>query len=85
MSQLEALSPETLFLAVTLMDRFLAANAVAVEKLQLVAAASFLVAAKFEDGWDGLPEILVVLGAGAYTHRELLTMETTILRHQVHD
>lgn len=43
------LLPETLFLAINVLDRFLAAKLVAQAKLQLVGVAALLVAAKYEE------------------------------------
>ncbi|KOG96409.1 B-type cyclin CLB5 DI49_5566 [Saccharomyces eubayanus] len=41
--------PETLFLSINLMDRFLAQNKVTMNKLQLLAVTSLFIAAKFEE------------------------------------
>ncbi|CAI4821850.1 BPK_collapsed_G0056380.mRNA.1.CDS.1 [Saccharomyces cerevisiae] len=41
--------PETLFLSINLMDRFLAKNKVTMNKLQLLAVTSLFIAAKFEE------------------------------------
>ncbi|CCD22623.1 B-type cyclin CLB5 NDAI_0A04670 [Naumovozyma dairenensis CBS 421] len=41
--------PETLFLAINIMDRFLSQNKVSMNKLQLLAITSLFVAAKFEE------------------------------------
>lgn len=41
--------PETLFLAINLMDRFLSKNKVTLSKLQLLAVTSLFIAAKFEE------------------------------------
>ncbi|CCF55976.1 hypothetical protein KAFR_0A05410 [Kazachstania africana CBS 2517] len=41
--------PETLYLAINLMDRFLSRNKATIDKLQLVAVTSLFIAAKFEE------------------------------------
>lgn len=73
------LKQETLFLAINVVDRFLATRAVAKDKLTLVAATSLLLASKFEDQWAPLVVDLVYVGSNSFTIAEVHTMECAIL------
>jgi G2/mitotic-specific cyclin-B, other len=73
------LKQETLFLAVNIVDRFLATTQVAKDKLTLVAATSLLVASKFEDRWAPLLRDLVYVGSNSFTAKEVRDMERTML------
>ena len=73
------LKQETLFLAINVVDRFLATRAVSKDKLTLVAATSLLVASKFEDQWAPLIRDLVYVGSSSFTAAEVRTMERAIL------
>lgn len=70
---------ETVFLAINVVDRFLATTPVSKDKLTLVAATSLLVASKFEDQWAPLVRDLVYVGSNSFTAPELRRMELTIL------
>lgn len=50
------LMPETLYLAVNIMDRFLAVKMIRRTELQLVGISSMLIASKYEEIWA--PEVL---------------------------
>jgi cyclin B len=73
------LKQETLFLAINVVDRFLASCAVTKDKLTLVAATSLLVASKFEDQWAPLVRDLVYVGSSSFTAKDLRAMERTML------
>jgi len=73
------LKQETLFLAINVVDRFLATCPVSKDKLTLVAATSLLVASKFEDQWAPLVRDLVYVGSSSFTAAEVRGMENTIL------
>lgn len=72
------LKPESIFLAVNIMDRFLEKTVVSKSKLQLVGCASLLIAAKYEDIYA--PEIseLEYITKNAYTKDEVIRMESLI-------
>jgi len=74
------LIPETLYLTINLIDRFLEKYEVPRPKLQLVGVTSLLIAAQYEEIYP--PEIrdLVYICDRAYTKQEILIMEETILR-----
>jgi len=73
------LLPETLFLSVNIIDRFLALKPVAREKLQLVGITSMLVASKYEEIYAPECNDFVYISDGAYTKDQILTMEQLIL------
>ncbi|KAI8926802.1 cyclin-like protein [Entophlyctis helioformis] len=75
------LVPETLFLAVNVVDRFLGLKAgVALDKLQLVGVTALLLAAKFEETLVPPVSDLVYMVDGAYTADEILHAERFMLR-----
>jgi cyclin B len=73
------LRPETLFLAISILDRFLARKRVARKKLQLVGVVSTLIAAKYEEIYPPKISDLVYICDKAYTKAEILEMEIVVL------
>jgi len=73
------LSPETLYLAVSIMDRFLEKKIIPRTQLQLVGITSILLASKYEEIYAPAVRDLVFVSARAYTKEEILRMETTML------
>lgn len=73
------LLPETLFLSVNLIDRFLEIKPVAREKLQLVGITSMLIASKYEEIYAPECNDFVYISDGAYTKEQILQMEQLIL------
>lgn len=73
------LLPETLFLTVNIIDRFLDDSQVTRQKLQLVGVTAMLIACKYEEIYA--PEIndFVYVTDKAYTREEILDMEGKIL------
>jgi len=73
------LKAETLFLSVSLLDRFLAKKRIARKRLQLVGVVATLIAAKYEEIYP--PEIndLVYICDKAYTKNEIVEMEIVVL------
>jgi len=73
------LKAETLFLSISILDRFLAKKRVSRKKLQLVGVVSTLIAAKYEEIYP--PEIndLVYICDKAYTKNEIVEMEIVVL------
>lgn len=74
------LVPETLFLAVNLIDRFLEIEVVKRDKLQLVGVTAMLIACKYEEIYP--PEIkdFVYITDNAYTKQEIMDMEYGMLK-----
>lgn len=73
------LRSETLYLAVNLIDRFLAVVAVDRKKLQLVGVTGLLLAAKYVEIYPPQLEELVRVSGRAYTRDEILSMEHKML------
>lgn len=73
------LLPETLFLTVNYIDRFLSQKIVSIGKLQLVGATAILVASKYEEiNCPSLGEIVYMVDNG-YTAEEVLKAERFML------
>jgi len=73
------LLPETLFLAVGIIDRYLSLTTVAREKLQLVGVTSMLIASKYEEIYAPECNDFVYISDGAYTKQQILKMEQSVL------
>jgi hypothetical protein len=71
--------PETLFLAVNCIDRFLSVKVVSIAKLQLVGATAIYVAAKYEEiNCPSVQEVAFMVD-GSYTQEEILKAERFML------
>jgi len=70
---------ETLFLSISILDRFLEVKAVAREKLQLVGITAMLLASKYEEMYTPEVRDFIWITAKAYTKEEVLKMERLIL------
>jgi cyclin B len=73
------LMPETLFLTVNLIDRYLATQAVTRKRLQLVGVTAMLVASKYEEIWAPEVRDFVYISDKAYGRDEILGMEKRML------
>jgi len=73
------LMPETLYLTVNLIDRFLAKEPVSRRNLQLVGVTAMLIAAKYEEIWAPEVRDFVYISDRAYTRHQILEMEKTML------
>jgi len=73
------LQPETLFLTVNLIDRFLERRAVSRTKLQLVGCAAMLIAAKYEEIYAPEVRDFVYISDQAYNRDQILAMEGIML------
>ena len=73
------LMPETLFLTVNLIDRYLARAPVTRKKLQLVGVTAMLVASKYEEIWAPEVRDFVYISDKAYGRDEILGMEKAML------
>lgn len=74
------LVPETLFLTVSLIDRYLERREISRSNLQLLGVSCLMIAAKYEEIWPpGIGE-LVYICDNAYTKTTIIKMETQILK-----
>jgi len=73
------LRPETLFLAITIIDRFLAKKCVSRKRLQLVGVTATLIASKYEEIYPPKLSELVFICDKAYTKEEIVKMEIIVL------
>ena len=73
------LLPETLFLTVSLIDRYLEKTQIMRTKLQLVAVSAMLIASKYEEIYAPEVRDFVFITDNAYTREEILSMEMSIL------
>jgi hypothetical protein len=71
--------PETLYLTVHIIDRFLENNRVRRSKLQLVGVAALLMASKYEEIYPPELRDLVYITDRAYNKQEILEMENQIV------
>ena len=73
------LLPETMFLTVNLIDRFLEKEVIMRNKLQLVGITAMLIACKYEEIYAPEVKDFVYITDKAYTKHEVLNMENTIM------
>jgi len=73
------LRPETLFLTINLIDRFLERRAVSRTKLQLVGCTAMLIASKYEEIYAPEVRDFVYISDKAYTRDQILAMESIML------
>ncbi|CAN0905198.1 CYCB1-4 [Linum grandiflorum] len=74
------LMPETLYLTLNLVDRFMAVKSVTRRELQLVGISSMLIACKYEEIWAPQVYDFVCISDKAYTGEQVLLMEKAILQ-----
>ncbi|KAK9362951.1 cyclin-like protein [Lipomyces starkeyi] len=74
------LLPETLFLAVNIVDRFLSLRVVTLDKLQLVGITGMFIAAKYEEVFSPSIQNFVYVADSGYTEEEILRAETFMLQ-----
>mmetsp|Transcript_13505 Transcript_13505/g.49130 ORF Transcript_13505/g.49130 Transcript_13505/m.49130 type:complete len:414 (+) Transcript_13505:248-1489(+) len=73
------LMPETLYLTVNLIDRFLSKQQVTRKNLQLVGITAMLLASKYEEIWAPEVRDFVYISDKAYTRDQILEMEKVML------
>ena len=73
------LLPESLFLAINIMDRFMSLEVVQIDKLQLLATGSLFIAAKYEEVFSPSVKNYAYFTDGSYTEEEILQAEKYIL------
>ncbi|KAI2510448.1 cyclin-like protein [Fragilaria crotonensis] len=74
------LVPETLYLTINLIDRYLEKKEVSRPKLQLIGVTSLLIASKYEEIYPPELRDLVYICDRAYTRTEIIEMEENILK-----
>ncbi|GAA0168266.1 kinase activator [Lithospermum erythrorhizon] len=73
------LSPETFYLTINIVDRFLSKKSTSRRELQLVGLGAMLIASKYEEIWAPEVNDFVCISDRAYTYQQVLTMEKRIL------
>ncbi|CAA0837401.1 Cyclin-B1-2 [Striga hermonthica] len=73
------LSPETFYLTVNILDRYLSGRPTSRRELQLVGLGSMLIASKYEEIWAPEVNELVSISDNTYTDKQILVMEKQIL------
>jgi len=73
------LLPETLYLTVNLIDRFLQIWQISRNKLQLVGVTCLLIACKYEEIYPPIVKDVVYITDNAYSEAEILQMEQAVL------
>ena len=73
------LLPETLFLTVNLIDRYLSTTSICRTKLQLVGVTAMLIASKYEEIYPPIVSDFVYITDNAYQREEILKMEERML------
>jgi len=72
--------PETLFLAVEIIDRYLDKKAVCRQRLQLVGVVAMLLASKYEEIYPPEVRDYIFISANTYTREDVLRMERQIFQ-----
>ncbi|KAK8601850.1 hypothetical protein V6N13_058473 [Hibiscus sabdariffa] len=73
------LTPETLYLTMNIVDRFLSMKVVQRDELQLVGISAMLIACKYEEIWAPQVNDFVFISDNAYVREQILVMEKAIL------
>lgn len=73
------LLPETLFLTVNIIDRYLSLQQISRQRLQLVGVAAMLISTKYEEIYPPTVKDFVYITDEAYTKQDVLDMESDIL------
>ncbi|DBA72238.1 TPA: hypothetical protein ACH3X2_010629 [Trebouxia sp. C0005] len=73
------LMPETLFLTMNVIDRFLEQKPMTRKNLQLVGVTAMLIASKYEEIWAPEVRDFVYISDKAYTREQILNMEKVML------
>ncbi|KAK9109327.1 hypothetical protein Sjap_017387 [Stephania japonica] len=74
------LVPDTLYLTISYIDRFLSSNMLSRHKLQLLGVSSMLIASKYEEISPPHVEDFCYITDNTYTKEEVVKMETDILK-----
>ncbi|CAH8328631.1 unnamed protein product [Eruca vesicaria subsp. sativa] len=71
--------PETLYLAVNCLDRYLSGNVITKKNLQLLGVSCMMISAKYEQRWVPHVESFCYITHNTYSSDELLEMEACVL------
>ncbi|PHT52572.1 G2/mitotic-specific cyclin-1 [Capsicum baccatum] len=72
------LNPETLYLTIYIVDRYLAVETASRRELQLVGISSMLIDSKYEETWAPELNDFVCISDKTYSHEQVLTMAKQI-------
>ncbi|CDY41784.1 BnaC02g13720D [Brassica napus] len=75
------LLPETLYLAVNCLDRYLSGNVITKQNLQLLGVSCMMIAAKYEEVCVPQVESFCYITDNTYSRNELLEMESSVLNY----
>ncbi|CAN7130548.1 unnamed protein product [Brassica rapa subsp. narinosa] len=75
------LLPETLYLAVNCLDRYLSGNVITKQNLQLLGVSCMLIASKYEEVCVPQVESFCYITDNTYSRNELLEMESSVLNY----
>lgn len=73
------LMPESLYLTINIVDRYLSVRTVPRRELQLVGISAMLIACKYEEIWPPEVNDLIAISDSAYSREQILAMEKAIL------
>lgn len=73
------LMPESLYLTINIVDRYLSMKIVPRRELQLVGVSSMLIACKYEEIWAPEVNDFIAISDNAYSREQVLLMEKSIL------
>ena len=73
------LLPETLFMGISILDRFIEKNNASKDKIQLIGVTAFFIASKFEEIYPPDLADFVVVCDSLYSKKDILKMETMML------
>lgn len=71
--------PESLYLTINIVDRYLSVRTVPRRELQLVGISAMLMASKYEKIWPPEVKELITISDNVYSREQILAMEKTIL------
>ncbi|PHT77497.1 G2/mitotic-specific cyclin S13-6 [Capsicum annuum] len=72
------LNPETLYLTMYILDRYLSVETASRRELQLVGISAMLIASKYEETWAPKLNDFMCISDKTYSHEQVLTMEKQI-------
>ena len=75
------LLPETLFITVNLIDRFMSLHKINKDEVQLVGVSALLIATKYEEIYPPTVKDFIYMTKNAYTKAQILDMEMQILKN----
>nr|XP_043627564.1 G2/mitotic-specific cyclin S13-7-like isoform X2 [Erigeron canadensis] len=75
------LMPESLYLTINIVDRYLSVRTVPRKEFQLVGISAMLMACKYEEIWPPEVNDLIAISDNAYCREQILAMEKAILGH----